>query len=124
MPFEKGNTLSTGRPKGSLNKKTIIKQSLQKLNSVGIQPLETTKEIIHSLMSNSEITIDQKIKLLQVTSSLIKYQTMSISEISNMNDVLDENDELKKENQELKDKYLVADTKDLLETLKEDSNNG
>ena len=62
MAFEKGNKLSNGRPPGSLNKRTIIKQSLQKLNKIGISPLETSNKIINSLLDNSEITIDQKIK--------------------------------------------------------------
>ena len=120
MGFEKGNNLSTGRPKGALNKKTIIKQSLEKLNDVGITPLETSKNIIDSLINNTEISIDQKIKLLQVTSTLIKYQTMDIAQLANLDDVVTENEGLKNDIKELKDKYLVADSQELLAQLKKE----
>ena len=46
--FQKGNKLG-GRKPGSLNKKTIVRESLERLNDVGITPLETTNEILNSL---------------------------------------------------------------------------
>jgi len=120
MAFERGNKLSTGRPRGSLNKRTILKQAIQKLNDVGIKPLETSKEIIDSLLNNSEITIDQKIKLLQVTSTLIKYQTMDINQLANMDEVIAENEELKEEVKDLKETYIIGDAQDVLKALKQE----
>jgi len=120
MAFEKGNKLSTGRPKGSLNKKTIIKQSLEKLNNVGITPLETSKEIIDSLLNNQDITIDQKLKLLQITAALIKYQTMDISQLASMNEIIAENEELKEEVKNIKETYLVGGPADVLKALKQE----
>ena len=71
-------------------------------------------------MNNTEITIDQKIKLLQVTSTLIKYQTMDINQLANMDEVIAENEELKEQVNELKETYLVGDSADVLKALKQE----
>jgi len=119
MAFEKGNTHGKGRPKGSLNKKTIIKNSLEKINEVGLTPLDTSKEIIDSLLNNKEIDINQKIKLLSVTTNLIKYELLTMSEIANLDEVILENEKLKEENEILKSNF-VGTTQDLLKKLKKE----
>lgn len=44
MPFEEGNSLGVGRPKGSLNKKTILRAAFY-LADKGISPIEKLVEI-------------------------------------------------------------------------------
>lgn len=119
--FLKGNTYGQGRPKGSKNKKTIVKESLERLNEVGIKPLETTNEILSSLLNNKDTSIDQKIKLLGVTTSLLKYELLTRSEEIKYDELLTENLELKEKNQELKDSkdtYFTGSPQDLIKELK------
>jgi predicted HTH domain antitoxin len=121
--FQKGNTYGQGRPKGSKNKKTIVKESLERLNEVGITPLETTNEILSSLLNNSETSIDQKIKLLGVTTGLLKYELLTRSEEIKYDELLTENEELKQKNKELtdsKETYFTGSPQDLLEELKKE----
>jgi hypothetical protein len=115
MGFQKGNKLGNGRPKGALNKKTIIKDSLNKLNEVGLYPLETSKELINSLLTNSDMNTNEKIKLLNVTTNLMKYELLTMSEIANLDEQILLNEELKKENETLK-----LTTNELLQQLKKE----
>ncbi len=116
--FKKGNKFGKGRPAGSKNKKTIVKESLQRLNEVGITPLETTNEILNSLLKNTDITIDQKIKLLNVTTGLLKYELLTREQEVKYDELMTENDQLKQENSRLKESF-IGDTKDLLKHLQE-----
>ena len=115
--FQKGNKLG-GRKPGSLNKKTIVRESLERLNDVGIMPLETTNEILNSLLKNDDISIDQKIKLLNVTTGLMKYELLTRSEEIKYDELMTENEILQQENNKLKESF-IGDTQDLLKHLKE-----
>lgn len=117
MAFIKGNTYSNGRPPGSRNKKTIIKESLERLTSCGITPVETSNEIITSLLQNSEMDINQKLKLLNITSSLMKYELLTRAEEIKLDEVLTENEELRETVAE--QQSIIADTSSAAEILKQ-----
>ena len=116
--FKKGNKFGKGRPAGSKNKKTIVKESLERLNEVGITPLETTNEILNSLLKNDDISIDQKIKLLNVTTGLLKYELLTREQEVKYDELMTENELLEQENNKLKESF-IGDTKDLLKHLQE-----
>lgn len=121
MGFEKGNAYGKGRVKGSKNKKTIAKESISKLNEIGISPVTISNEIIESLLNNEELSIKEQILLLQTTSSLFKYEILTKSEKLKMELLLKENIDLKEEVKELTN--FIGTPLELLNKIKEDKHN-
>ena len=112
MGFEKGNTYGTTTKRGK-GKKTIAMESLKKLNEIGITPLETSNDLINGLLNNKDMTIDNKLKLLNITSSMFKYSLLTRSDEIKMDELQNENEILLEENQNLE-----LTTKELLNQLK------
>ena len=112
MAFEKGNKLSNGRPIGSLNKKTIATESLNKLHEIGISPIEVSNELINSLFKNNDLSTENKIKLLHVTGSLWKYETLSEMEKESIL--------LKKEELQIRREELKKDQKIIIQESNKD----
>ena len=98
MTFEKGNTFGKGRKSGSKNKKTIVKESLDKLNKIGITPLETSKSIIDKLVEDTELSNKEQIQLLSVMTSLYKYELLTRSEEIRLDELQKENILISEEN--------------------------
>ena len=106
MGFKKGNLHGQGRVKGSKNKKTIIKESLDLLNKNGITPLVTSKEIIDSLVQNSELKPSEQIQLLNTMTSLFRYELLTRSEEIKLDELQKENVDLQEENKKLKNDFI------------------
>ena len=126
MAFEKGNTYGKGRVKGSKNRKTIIKESLNKLKEIGINPLRVSKELIDTLTANTEMSNKEKISLLGLMTSLFKYELLERKDEIKLDELLEENEVLAKENEDLKLNFIGTPA-ELLESLKnsvEDDKNG
>jgi len=126
MAFLPGNTYGKGRKPGSKNKKTIAKESLNKLEEIGITPLETSKEIINSLVNNTELKNNEKLQLLNTMTSLFKYQLLTRAEEIKLDELQNEIIELENENQQLKDEQNLifqGSPQDLLEHLKKETTN-
>jgi len=122
MGFTKGNKLSSGRPAGSKNKKTIAFESLKSLSDIGITPLETSKFLINSLVQDTELKNSEKIQLLSTMTSLFKYQLLSRAEEIRLDELQQENNELEEQNKALqqeKDTYFCGTPEQLLKTLQE-----
>ena len=120
MTFEKGNTFGKGRKSGSKNKKTIAKESLNRLAEIGIFPLEVSKEIISSLVENSELKATEKLNLLSTMVGLFKYELLERKDEIKLFELQEENEELTKENIELKESFIGTPL-DLLKSLKKDN---
>jgi len=124
MAFLPGNTYGKGRIPGSKNKKTIAKESLNQLQSIGINPLETSKEIINSLVNNTELKNSEKLNLLNTMTSLFKYQLLTRAEEIKLDELQTEIQELEQENQQLKDEQNLifqGSPQDLLDHLKKET---
>lgn len=119
MAFEKGNKLGALSKRGR-GRKQIAKESLDTLEKIGINPINVSKDLIDGLVKNTEMKNTEKLQLLSIMTSLYKYSLLTRAEEIKLDELQQENEILEKENQDLKDKYLVADTKDLLETLKQE----
>ena len=113
--FEKGNTYSKGRPKGSKNKKTIAKESLNTLNKIGINPMKVSKQLIDALVQNTELSNKDQIALLNSMTSLYKYQLLTRAEEIRLDELMQENEEIKQENEQLK--RFVGTPQDLMKEL-------
>jgi predicted nuclease with TOPRIM domain len=122
MAFEKGNTYGKGRVKGSKNRKTIAKESLEKLTEIGINPLETSKEIIDSLVKDTELKNSEKLNLLSTMTSLFKYELLTRESEIKLDELQQENEELLEENKELRETF-IGSPQDLLKKLKEENEN-
>jgi len=118
MAFEKGNTYGKGRVKGSKNKKTIAKESLAKLTEIGINPLETSKEIIDSLIQDTELKNSEKLNLLSTMTSLFKYELLTRESEIKLDELQRENEDLLEENKELRETF-IGTPQELLKKLKE-----
>ena len=116
MAFEKNNTYGKGRAKGSKNKKTIAKESLEALTEIGINPLETSKEIIDSLVKDTDLKNSEKLNLLSTMTSLFKYQLLTRESEIKLDELQQENEELLEENLSLKDNFYGS-PQDLLKSL-------
>ena len=114
--FEKGNKFG-GRPIGSRNKKTIATESLQALNLIGINPIETSKILIDGLVNNTELSNKEQISLLSVMSSLWKFSLLTRAEEIRLDELQHEKEILQVENQNLKD--FIGTPDELLKQLKE-----
>ena len=121
MGFKQGNKHGKGRVNGSKNKKTIVKESLDRLNKIGITPLQTSKEIIDKLVQDTELSNKEQIQLLSVMTSLYKYELLTRSEEIKLDELQKENIDLIEENKKLKDNF-VGDTQDLLKHLQGENN--
>ena len=122
MGFTKGNKLSTGRPKGSKNKRTIAFESLKSLSDIGITPLQTSKTLIDSLVQDTELKNSEKLQLLGTMTSLFKYQLLSRSDEIRLDELQEENNNLEEQNKillEEKASYFIGTSDDLLKTLQE-----
>ena len=122
MSFTKGNKLSTGRPKGSKNKRTIAFESLKSLSDIGITPLQTSKTLIDSLVQDTELKNSEKLQLLGTMTSLFKYQLLSRSDEIRLDELQEENNDLEEQNKillEEKASYFIGTSDDLLKTLQE-----
>ena len=118
MGFKKNNTFGQGRKKGSKNKKTIVKESLNKLNEIGINPLTTSKELIDQLIKDTEITNKDKLALLGTMTHLFKYELLTRAEEIKLDELQQENEVLTDENKNLKE--FIGTTNELLEQLKKE----
>ncbi|WP_324172279.1 hypothetical protein [Sulfurimonas sp.] len=119
MGFEKGNTYGKGRAKGSQNKKTIAKESLNRLTQIGINPLSTSKALIDNLVANTELKNSEQLQLLNTMTSLFKYELLTRESEIKLDELQQENEELSKENKELKENF-VGTPLELLKELKKD----
>lgn len=119
MGFEKGNTYGkyTKRGKG---KKTIIFESLEKLNKIGITPLATSKELIENLLDSKELSNKERLNLLGILTSLFKYEMLTRSEEIKLDELQKENEELITKNEQLTKTIIADSTADLLKQLKEE----
>ena len=122
MGFEKNNTYGKGRKTGSKNKKTIAKESLNRLTEIGIFPLEVSKEIISSLVADTELKNSEKLSLLSTMTNLFKYELLTRESEIKLDELQQENEDLKEENQELKESF-VGSPLELLKSLKKENNN-
>lgn len=122
MGFEKNNTYGQGRKTGSKNKKTIAKESLNRLTEIGIFPLEVSKEIISSLVADTELKNSEKLSLLSTMTNLFKYELLERKDEIKLDELTKEVEELKDENKELKENF-VGTPMELLKSLKKENNN-
>lgn len=118
MAFEKGNTYGKNTKRGK-GKKTIAKESLESLHKIGINPLETSKEIIDSLVNNTDLKNNEKLNLLSILTSLYKYELLTRAEEIKLDELQQENEILKEENQELNN--FIGTPQELLQKLKEEN---
>lgn len=119
MGFQKGNTYGKNTKRGKA-KKTIVYESLEQLKSIGITPLETSKELIENLLSNKELSNKEKLNLLTILTSLFKYQLLSRADEVKLDELQKENEELITKNEQLTNTIIADSTEDLLKQLKEE----
>ena len=113
MGFEKGNTLGkyTKRGKG---KKTIVRESINALESIGINPIEISKEIIDNLAKNSSLSNKEQISFLQTMTQLFKYSLLTKAEMMRLREIEEEIKEVKEVNES------ILSSHELLKKLKEE----
>lgn len=117
MGFEKGNQHGKKTKRGKA-KKTIIKESLDRLQEIGITPLQNSKTIIDNLLAQEDLSVKDSLNLLTILTSLYKYELLTRAEEIKLDELLQENEELINENQELK--QIFDSPQDLLKKLKEE----
>jgi len=105
MGFKKGNTYGTKTKRGKA-KKTIAYESLAKLNSIGITPLETSKKLIDKLIQNDELKNTEQLQLLNTMTNLFKYEMITRAEEIKLDELQKENEVLQNENNLLKDNFI------------------
>ena len=113
MAFEKGNKLGKLSKRGKA-KKTVIKESFEALKKVGLNPLEVSREMIDSLINNTSLSNKEQIALLQVVTSLFKYQLLTRAEELKLQELQEDIQEIKETKRE------VLTTSEILKKLKED----
>lgn len=123
MPFLPNNTHGKGRIPGSKNRKTIVKESFNQLQEIGITPLETSQDLILSLTNSTELKNSEKLNLLSTMTNLFKYQLLTRAEEIKLDELQNEIEELAEENQQLKDeKNLIfqGSPQELIQHLKKE----
>ena len=116
MGFKKNNIYGSTSKRGK-GKKTLVKEATDLLKKVGIAPVKTSYEILTDLLTNEDLSADQKIKIFNITSNLWKYEILSKPEATRMDQLEKENQVLINENQDLKD--FIGTPDELLKQLKE-----
>ncbi len=122
MGFKKGNTFGRETKRGRA-KKTIVKESLQRLNDLGITPLETSKELIDSLLKDTDITNKEKIQLLGLFQGLFKYELLTRAEELKLTELETDNEKLEETNQKLEDFIMADSPQELLKILNGENKN-
>ena len=118
MGFQKCNDFGKKSKRGK-GKKTIVFESLDKLNKIGITPLQTSKDIIESLVNNSELSNKEQLSLLGIMTSLYRYELLTRSEEIKLDELQKENEELLSKNEQLNKTIISDSTQDLLKQLQE-----
>lgn len=117
--FKPNNNHGKGRIAGSKNKKTIAKESLLALETIGINPLETSKSLIDNLINNTDLKNSEQLQLLSTMTNLFKYQLLTRAEEIKLDELQIEIQDLQQENKSLKENpYFVGTNQELLEELK------